>query len=79
MSGCRACGIRDVCRRAPLEPGVTDPAVNVKYQDMLDAYKYIAESRKEEPATRALTENFRRRFEQTLWVIFNSPEFMFLP
>jgi Protein of unknown function (DUF1553) len=59
--------------------GASDSAVNVKYQDMLDAYKYIAESRKEELATRALTENFRRSFEQVLWVIVNSPEFIFVP
>lgn len=50
-----------------------------QFQDMMDAYRQIAEARKPEPATVRLTETFRKSFEGVLWVLFNSPEFLFVP
>lgn len=50
-----------------------------EFQDMMDAYRQIAEARKEEPATSTLTEVFRKDFESVLWVLLNSPEFIFVP
>lgn len=50
-----------------------------EFQDMMDAYRQIAEARKPEPATKTLTEEFRQALEGVLWVLFNSPEFLFVP
>ncbi len=50
-----------------------------EFQDMMDAYRQIAEARKPEPATATLTPEFQRSLETVLWVLFNSPEFLFVP
>jgi hypothetical protein len=48
-------------------------------RDQLDAYRYLAKARESEPATRTLSTPFQRAFEEILWMILNSPEFIFVP
>ena len=48
-------------------------------RDMLDAYAYLAKARQSEPPARGLTAEYRTRFEEILWVLVNSPEFLFVP
>jgi hypothetical protein len=50
-----------------------------EFQDMMDAYRQIAEARKPEPATVTLSADFQKSLESVLWVLFNSPEFLFVP
>lgn len=50
-----------------------------EFQDMMDAYRQIAEARKPEPATVTLSAEFQKSLESVLWVLFNSPEFLFVP
>ncbi len=47
--------------------------------DTLAAHQYIMRVRQGEPATPTLTEEYRKNVENVLWVILNSPEFIFLP
>ena len=48
-------------------------------RDMLDTYAYLAKARQAEPPARGLTAQYRARFEELLWVLMNSPEFLFVP
>ena len=47
--------------------------------DTLAAHEYIMRVRQGEPATPTLTEAYRKKAEKVLWVVLNSPEFIFLP
>ena len=54
-------------------------ADEVTIGDTLAAHQYIMRVRQGEPTTPTLTEEYRKNAENVLWVILNSPEFIFLP
>jgi hypothetical protein len=51
----------------------------VRDGDTAAAHLYVQRVRAGEPATAALTEAYRKGLEAVLWVILNSPEFLFVP
>jgi hypothetical protein len=81
--------------RAQLEPvwadrKVTQPSPAIPEQqqqqkeitrlgDTYEAYLYIKKARELEPATTSLAGQYRKRLEDALWVVLNSPEFIFVP
>lgn len=61
---------------------VTPPEVateQVRVGDTVAAHLYVQKVRQGEPVTRTLSEPYRKNLEGVLWVIFNSPEFIFVP